>query len=159
MQLQKNCVKSYSPTLNAFFSKQCFSHIRKVFVASTCNFLLIFCDCATLMGRSVLSRRFVKVCIFRSCNYDNRTFWHILGPPLYFFYAKKSLHWLYSASKVWKSLDSSFLRYPFWKDFVTVVFGLKFCHFEFFLLKKICLMGHYGPYTLFYSEKKIIMIK
>ena len=81
---KKNFVKSYSPTLNAFFSKQCFSHIRKVFVASTCNFLLIFCDCATLIGRSVLSRRFFKVYIFRSRNYDNRTFWHILGSPLIF---------------------------------------------------------------------------
>ena len=158
--MQKNCAKSYSPTLNVFFSKQCFSHIREVFVASTCDFLLIFCGCATLMGRSVLSGGFFKVCIFQSRNYGSRTFRHILGPPHIFFsilYSKQSLHWLYSACKVWRSLDSSFLRYPFWKDFSTVVFRLKFCYFEFFLLQKICLIGHYGPYTLFYCAKKIMI--
>ena len=136
--MQKNCVKSYSPTLNAFFSKLFFSHIRKIFVTSTCDFLLIFGDCATLMGRSVLSRGFLKSAFFGPVTMAQDVLTY-LGTPTYFFnilYSKQSLHWLYSACKVWKSLGSLFLRYPFWKDFGTVVFGLKFRHFEFFHCKK-----------------------
>ena len=158
--MQKNCVKFYSSTLNAFFLKQCFSHIRKVFVTSSCDFLLIFGDFATLMGRSVLSRGFFKVCIFRSRNYGNMTFWH-RGTPTYFFnilYSKQSLHWLYSACKVWKSLGSSFLRCPFWKDFGTVVFGLKFHHFEFFYCKKYVLFDTMVHIHCFTVQKNLLWL-
>ena len=104
-------------------------------MASICDFVLIFVDCATLMGRSALSRRFLRSPFFGPATgrFD------YLGTPTYFFnilYSKQSLHWLYSACKVWKSLDSSFLRYLFWKDFGAVVFGLKFRHFEFFFIAK-----------------------
>ena len=50
------------------------------------DFLLIFGECATLMGKNVLSRGFFKVCIFWSRNYGNRTFRHILRPPNIFQY-------------------------------------------------------------------------
>ena len=127
------------------------SVFRKVFVASACDFLLIFGDCATLTCRSSNIPVTMTAGLF-----------DLSWNPTYFFnilYSKQSLHWLYSACKVWKGLDSSFLRYPFWKDFRTVVFGLNFLHFEFFLLQKICVIGHYGPCTLFYSAKKFVMIK
>ena len=97
-------------------------------------FVLIFDDFATLMGRSVLSRGFLKSAFFGPV-----TMATYLGTPTYFFNilcSKKSLYWLYSACKVWKSLDSLFLRYPFWKDFGTVVFRLNFRQFELFYFKK-----------------------
>ena len=122
-------------------------------------FFLLFGDCATLMSKSVLSRGFFKVCIFWSRNYGNMTFWHIVEPPYIFFnilYSKQSLHWLYSACKVWKSLDSSFLRYPFWKDFGTVVFGLKFRHFEFFYCKNYVLLDTMFHIHYFTAQKSII---
>ena len=84
--MQKNCVKSYSPTLNAFFSIQCFSHIRKVFVTSICDFLLIFVDCATLMGRSGLSRRFLKSPFFGHVTVATGGFNISWDPHLFFQY-------------------------------------------------------------------------
>ena len=68
--------------LKTVFFTVFFQYFRKVFVASTCDFLLIFGECATLMGRNVLSKEIFKVCTFWSCNYaSNRIFQHILGPP------------------------------------------------------------------------------
>ena len=46
------------------FSQNSVSHIRKVFVASTSHFLLIFGDCATLIYRNILSRGFLKSAFF-----------------------------------------------------------------------------------------------
>ena len=125
--------------LNAFFPKQCFSLIRKVFVASTCDFLLIFGDCATLMGRSVLSEGFFKVCIFRSRNYGTRTFWHIVEPPYIFSisstqnnpYIEFILHAKFE--KVWIVRSWDILS-----ERISIL--LKFRHFEFFYCKKYVLL-------------------
>ena len=81
--IPKKLCKSYLPALNAFFSKQCFSHITKVFVASTCDFLLIFSECATLMRRNVLSRGFFKTAFFGPVTMATGLF---DKTPTYFFY-------------------------------------------------------------------------
>ena len=135
------------PTLNAFFLKQCLSHIRKAFVASTRDFLLIFGECATLMARNVLSRGTMATG-FCDISWDSHIFFFNI------LYSKQCLHWLYSACKVWKSLDSPFLEYPFWNHFGDVVFWLKFHHFDFFLCKKYILLD--AIFILFYSAKNLL---
>ena len=62
----------------------CFSHIRKIFVASTCDFLLILGNCATLIGRSVLSRGFLKSAFFGPVTMTTGLF-DISWDPTYFF--------------------------------------------------------------------------
>ena len=125
-------------------------------MASTCDFLSIFGDCVTLTGRIVLSRGFLKSAFFGPVTMATERFDISWDPHLFFNFLY--LHWLYSAYKIWKSLSSLFLRYPFWKDFGTVVFGLKFHHFEFFYCKKYVLFDTMVHIHCFTVQKNLLWL-
>ena len=145
-----------------FFSKQCFSHIRKVFVAFTCDFLLIFGECATLMGRKVLSRRFFKVCIFRSLNYGNKTFWHVLGPPHIFSISSTQTILILTlfCTQSLKKFGWFVLEISFQKRFRYCGFWAKILPFYvFFVSKNMSYWTLWFIFIVLLCKKQIIMVK
>ena len=126
------------------------SVFRKVFVASACDFLLIFGDCATLTSRSSNIPVTMTAGLFDLS-------WN---PHIFFQYPllKTILTLTLFCMQSLKSLDSLFLRYPFWKDFRTVVFGLNFLHFEFFYCKKFVLLDTMVHIHCFAVQKSLLWL-